>query len=162
MAELLATVASGMSVVSLAIQVAESIKKLKDFYDLMKDAPGEIRRIIEEVETLSLILEDVDRDMQQQLFLDPRTKATMMRSYRLCRSSSSEALGALVAELEEHFIWGKKRGSFKVAMKQDKIEAIQRKLESAKATMLLANQCYDRVVQEQNWESHEREMLEIR
>jgi len=112
----------------------------------MKAAPDEIRLVIDEVETLSLILEDVDRDMEQQLFLDPRTKATVMRSYRLCRNSS-QALRALVAELEDHLAKGNKKGSFKVAIKQDKIESFQKKLESAKATMLLANQCYDRAVQ---------------
>jgi hypothetical protein len=99
--------------------------------------------------------------MQKHLFMDPRTKATVMRSYRLCQNSS-EALRALVTELETHLDKGKKRGGFKIAIKQDKIESFKRKLESAKATMLLANQCYDRAVQEQNWESHERDMLEIR
>lgn len=127
----------------------------------MKSAPDEIRLIIDEVETLSLILEDIDRDMQQQLFLDPRTKATVMRSYRHCRNVS-EALRALVAELEDHLAKGKKKGSFKAAIKQDKMESFRKKLESAKATMLLANQCYDRAVQGQNWQSHERDMLEIR
>lgn len=161
MAELLGAAASGMSVVSLAIQVAESIKKLKDFHDLMKAAPEEIRLAIDEIETLSFILADVDRDMQQQVSLDPRTKSIVLRSYRLCRNGN-EALRSLVVELEEQLGKGKKRGSFKVAMKQDKIESFRKKLDSAKATMLLANQVYDRAVQGQNWESHERDMLEIR
>jgi hypothetical protein len=160
MADPLSAIASGMSVVSLAIQVAENIKKLKDFCDLMKAAPEEIRLAIDEVETLSLIMEDIDRDMQGEL-LDPRTKAIVLRSYRLCRNSS-EALHSLVTELEQHLVSGSKRGCFKIAMKQEKIENFRKKLEGAKTTMSLANQCYDRALQRQNWETSQRDMLEVR
>jgi hypothetical protein len=161
MAELLGVAASGMNVVSLAIQIAESLKKLKDFCDLMKAAPEAIRVAIDEVETLSFILEDIDRDMQTQCFPDQETKAAVLKSYKLCWNSN-EALKALVANLQRQLTKGKKRGRFKVAMNQDKIESFQNNLESAKVTMLLANQWYDRAVQKQHWKRLELELLEVR
>lgn len=164
MAEVLGVAASGISVVSLAIQVAESIKKLRDFCDLMKAAPEEIRLALDEVETLSMIMEDIDREIQGELFLDPRAKAIIMRSYRHCRDSS-ETLHSLVTELEGSLAKGRKRGSFKIAIKQEKIDNLRKKLEGAKATMTLANQCYDRALHRQHretYESSQRELVELR
>jgi hypothetical protein len=160
MAEVLGVVASGMSVVSLAIQVAESINKLKAFYSLVQSAPTDIILLLDELETLSLILEDVDSSIRDELLLNPRVKVAVMRSYRLCRSSG-EALARLAAELELGINTGKKRGTLKAAMKKDKIDELEKRLESAKATMMLANQCYNQAIQQQNWESYERDMGNI-
>ena len=161
MAELLGVIASGMTVVSLAIQVAESIQKLKAIHSLVADAPEDLRLALDEVEILSLILEDVDRSIQEQLFLDPRTRIAVAKSYRLCWSSG-EALKSLVKQLERGMFKGKKRGSLKVAMKKDEMELFRKRLDGAKSTMLLANQCFEGAIQKQKWESHERDMLEIR
>jgi hypothetical protein len=61
MAETLGVVSSGMAVVSLAIQLAENIKKLKDFCQAVREAPDNLLRVIDELETLSSVLEGVDR-----------------------------------------------------------------------------------------------------
>jgi len=42
MAEALGVIASGMSILSLAIQVADCIQRLKGFCSLMRDAPGDV------------------------------------------------------------------------------------------------------------------------
>lgn len=160
MAEVLGVIASGFGVVSLAIQVAESINKLKALYSLIQSAPTELILLLDELETLSLILEDIDHSSQNEVFLNPRIKLAVTRSYRLCRTSS-EALARLASELEQELKVGKKRGGLKVAMKKSNIEEMRIKLDSAKATMLLANQCYSQAIQQQKWESQERDMLSI-
>jgi hypothetical protein len=141
MAEMLAVVSSGMGVVSLAFQVADSIQKLKDFCALMKDVPEEIRLAIEEVEILSLILEDIDRNVQQESLISPIIKFAVMKSLRLCRTSGN-ALGSLAKDMENGIVRSKKRGAFKAAMKKDKMELFRKKLETAKSTFLLAHHCY--------------------
>jgi len=42
MAEALGVIASGISVVSLAIQIAECVQKLRNFCSLMRDAPRDV------------------------------------------------------------------------------------------------------------------------
>lgn len=64
--------------------------------------------------------------------------------------------------LEESFERSKRRGSFKVVLKQENLVMIWKRLESAKATLLLANQGYNTAIQNRNWESHERDMDDIR
>lgn len=46
MAEVLGVVASGISVASFAIQLADSIKKLEKFVDNVRDAPEDIKYTI--------------------------------------------------------------------------------------------------------------------
>jgi hypothetical protein len=161
MAELLGAVASGVGVVSFAFQVTESIQKLKAFYSLVRSAPAEILFLLDELETLSLILEDIDRSCQNELFLDPYTKGVVMRSYRLCQSSG-QGLGCLVKELEQGINIGKKSGGIKLALKKDMIDDLRQRLESAKSTMLLANQVYNRAIQKEHWETQERDMDHLR
>lgn len=115
----------------------------------MNDAPEEILIAIDELETLSLVLEDVDHSMQEQLLLEPRVKAVVLRSYRLCRNSG-EDLESLVVDLGEGMTKGMKRGKLKAALKKDKMDLFRKRLESAKPTMHLANQVYYQAIQKQN------------
>ncbi|KAF4624646.1 hypothetical protein G7Y89_g13524 [Cudoniella acicularis] len=167
MAELLGVVASGMGVISLAIQLADSIKTLKELFSSMKAAPQEIFLAIEEVETLSLILEDINRSMREEIFLDPRTKVLAARSWRLC-FASAEALRGLVGELEKSLGVGKDgkggsvKGRFKVAVKREVMEGFRRRVEGAKMSLLLAGQCIGMAVQRQNWLGLESDMGEVR
>lgn len=54
--------ASGIGIASLAIQVGDSILKVRGFWDRVKEAPEDIRYILEEIETLSLVLSDLGRN----------------------------------------------------------------------------------------------------
>lgn len=123
MAEALGAVASGFAVVSLAIQVAETINKMRNFYSLMQSAPADILFAIKELETLSLILEDVDRSVQEQVFLDPKAKLGVMRSWRLCKTAT-QGLVALVEKLEDNLggARGKMRAKIGVAMKKGEMD----------------------------------------
>ncbi|RDW81872.1 hypothetical protein BP6252_02984 [Coleophoma cylindrospora] len=160
MAEVLAVVASGMSVVSLAVQFADSFQKLKDFYDRISEAPEEIRLALEQVEILSLILEDIDRDLQQSVSSSSAIKVAAMKSLRICAMANQDLL-SLVQKLGEGMAEGKKRTSLKAAFKKDNIELFRMRLENAKSTMLLAHQCYYSLIQRQNWDSYEQDMAGI-
>ncbi|KAL2063621.1 hypothetical protein VTL71DRAFT_5426 [Oculimacula yallundae] len=160
MAEVLGTVASGFAVVSLAIQIAETIQKLRKFHSLMQSAPTDILFAIEELETLSMVLEDVDRSMQEQVFLDPKVKLIVVRSWRLCKSAT-DGLGELVRILEKGIGMGKTRGKFKIAMKKGEMDDFRARIESAKATMLLANTIYYQATQNQRLDSFERDVLQL-
>jgi hypothetical protein len=58
----LSAAASGIAVVSLAIQLAESVKKLHDFWESVKDAPKHFCAIQTDLRLLSTILEKIDRE----------------------------------------------------------------------------------------------------
>ena len=90
----------------LAIQVAESIEKLKVFYGMIQSTLADIFLLINEIEALNPILEDIEISFQNELFLNPRTKGVVMRSYTLCLSSA-RTLEALAKDLEQGMMFGK-------------------------------------------------------
>jgi hypothetical protein len=91
MAEL-GIVASGMGIASLAIQIGDCIVRLKGFCDAVKDAPEEIKHLIEEIDTLSLVLSGFETNEQPEL--NPGHEATT-KCFQLCK----KAIGILVAWL---------------------------------------------------------------
>ena len=60
----LSATASGLAVVSVAVQLAESFKKLSDFWKSIKEAPDDIREISVELEVLSSVLIQIAFDTQ--------------------------------------------------------------------------------------------------
>lgn len=141
MAEMLGVVASGISVMSLAFQVADSIKKLKDFCDFVKDAPEEIRLTLDEMEAMTLVLEDIDESVQVQNNLPLSTKNAVAKSICLCRTCAA-TLQSLVMELRNGLAKQKRRTSFKVALTRENLMNIKARIECSKSTLLLANQYY--------------------
>lgn len=61
MAEL-GIIASGMGIVSFAIQISDSVLRLKIFFGSVKEAIEEIRYLIEEIQTLGLVLSELAAD----------------------------------------------------------------------------------------------------
>jgi DNA repair exonuclease SbcCD ATPase subunit len=64
--EALAGVASGRAVTSLTIQLVDSISKIKTFVDNVKDAPKELKRLVEKLQLLSALLEEVRKILEAQ------------------------------------------------------------------------------------------------
>lgn len=161
MAEALGFVASGAGVVSLAFTLAESIKKLNDFCDAVKDAPEEIRLTIDEIEILSLLLEDIDQTSQQQIYVSPAIRLATIKSFGLCKDAA-RSLQSLVKDLHDGLSTKKKRSAFKFALKKEKVEELRSRLERAKSTMLLASQCYRDAMDQQRLEALAIEMTQMR
>ena len=65
--------ASAIAVVSIAIQLTDSIKKFSDFIDSIKEAPEDVESVLSELRFLSSILEDTR--LQQSSPLNTNTSA---------------------------------------------------------------------------------------
>jgi hypothetical protein len=134
MAEL-GIIASGMGIVSLAIQIGDSVLRLKNFLESVKEAPEEIRYLIEEIQTLGLVLSELAAD--SALVTIPSVGKCM----ELC-SRSAEILAGIAKELDKDI--GKKRrtGGIKVVLKKGEIEKLREQLKSAQFMLMLSNQTY--------------------
>ena len=65
MAEVLGVVAGGAGLLSLSIQLLESAKKLKNFNDSVRNAPERLVTLGFELETLSLMLQQLEAHRQR-------------------------------------------------------------------------------------------------
>jgi hypothetical protein len=140
MADILAIAASGISIASLAIQLADSVQKLKSFCDNIKEAPMIIEHILADAEILSLVLEEIAARVCEQERFDSRNvslPASMMKSLNLCQICV-RTLHTVAQELEDDIAKRKDWGALKALLKKGKIDRVKSELESAKTTLSLA------------------------
>jgi len=134
----LSAAASGMAVVSLAIQLVGSVRDIRRFLGNVSDAPKELGRLIDLLEQLELILENIGAQVENQRRQngDRNTAASEMvlRAMKTCESK--------LKMLEDVVMYAKKTasatskttralGSFKFACKKKDLEGFESQLHDA-------------------------------
>ncbi|KAH7393579.1 hypothetical protein BKA64DRAFT_91682 [Cadophora sp. MPI-SDFR-AT-0126] len=162
MAEVFGVIGGGLSVFSLAIQLASSIKILKDFLDIIEETPTEVCVALEELDILSLVLQDIEQSINDQMYTIPTIRPAVEKSIRLCKTGCV-SLNCIAEEISGLLASKRKWTSFKVGLKRDKLARLKVHLESTKTLLTLANQCYyNSAVQRYEWETQHRAMDELK
>ena len=138
MAEL-GIIASGLGVASFAIQVGDSIMKLKNLWDAIKEAPADIKCLMEEIETLSLVLREMEPIHNSNERSVNSTSGT--RCLELCRRSA-DILESVAKDLDDETRRKKRMGGIKTVLKNASINKFRDRLRSAQMMLLLSNQTY--------------------
>jgi hypothetical protein len=140
MAEMLCIVASGMGIASLAIQIGNSIMKLKDLWNAVKEAPEEVKYLIEEIGTLSLVLSEMgaswNEDDGGQI-----GSAASKKCVDLCRKGA-DILGTVVREAEQEIAKRRRIGSVKMVLKKGLLDTLRDRLKTVQFMLMLSNQTY--------------------
>ena len=137
----LSAAASGIAVVSVAIQLAESFKKLSDFWKSIKEAPEDIRAISTDLDLVSSVLAEIARDTQHVAPDD-----TLIAVLNACWDKV-KLLTGIVNQIEPGFASAslrvRKWTSFKAVLRRGELIKFQEGLERLKSTLLLVqqNQC---------------------
>lgn len=131
-----------IGVVSLGVQLAESVQKVKRFYNTVKDAPERLTDIIDEIESLSDILTEMEGD-HTAYTTEPGPK--MQRCVATCRQAVDK-FSTYADSLESRMKRHSRRGSVKFAMKSESIEGVIARLESSKSNLVLAYMLYREAV----------------
>ncbi len=142
MAEILGVVSSGIAVAQLASSIATSIIALKSYFKQIKDAPAELQNLVEEIESLNVILSHIAADQSGTGIVD---NLCMQRSLELCKKGVKE-LSECVEELRRK-VEGKSRfqrqvGKVKVVLKKEEVKGLKRRMKSAVRLLSLAYQCH--------------------
>ena len=134
----LSAAASAMAVVSLAFQLADTAKRLCDFWSSIKDAPEDIRTIIADLELLTSVLAEMAFEAQHT---GPDT--TLAAVLQSC-TGKLKSLTALTNNLEPGFSSRSTRvrkwTAIRFVLKSEKLTKFQEVLESLKSTLVLAQQ----------------------
>ncbi|KAL8905275.1 MAG: hypothetical protein Q9207_002746 [Kuettlingeria erythrocarpa] len=138
----LSTAASGLAVVSIAIQLADGIKKLHDFWTSITEAPEEIKESLLELELLSSVLTQIAHDQQRH---EPDT--TLTNALSGCCAMVNR-LATILGEIEPGFASTSSRirswTAVKAALKQKTLKKFQDGLERLKTMLSLALQLQNR------------------
>lgn len=134
----LSAAASGFAVASIALQLAESVKKLCDFWNSIKEAPEDIRAVSTDLELLSGTLIQVAYEAQH---VEP--DAAFIATLNGCKAKV-KILTALLNEIEPGFASASSRvrkwTAFKTVLRHRQMEKFQEALERLKCTLLLVQQ----------------------
>jgi hypothetical protein len=148
MTELIRVVASGISIGTLAAQIAASITKLKSYWDQIQEAPEDIASLVEEIEDLYLLLADIEDDQRRnpisRLLLDGTTASRCLDHCKRGADRLNELAEELASDIQNSSRLKQKWASAKVVLKNDKLEKYRSKLERTIRLLSLSHQCYTR------------------
>lgn len=129
---------------SPAIQIGDSVIKIKDFWSLVKDASKDIAYTIEEMEVLGLVLSDIEESIKSTN-PDEQTPVDSSRAARcmeLCKTAA-DRLEKAVRDLDIEIMKGKIRGKQKTALGKGTIDRLRERLRNAQTLMALSEITYD-------------------
>ena len=138
MVEPLSVAASAAGLVSLAVQLGETVIKLKTLCQKLSSARKELNGIVFEIETFSLLLRGVDEHLMRSQTIQA---SLLERAVVLCQEGV-DTVGEVAQSLEAAFRKSKAFGSMQVVLKERKMKALVSDLERGKATLLIAWQIY--------------------
>ncbi|PMD61924.1 uncharacterized protein K444DRAFT_642186 [Hyaloscypha bicolor E] len=134
----LSAAASGIAVVSLAIQLVDSVREIRRFLRDVSEAPKELRRLIDLLEQLELILENigalVERQQEHTAQAEIDVSGSILRAMRTCESKLQMLEGVVEAAKKSATATNKTTrtfGSFRLACKRREIEEFESQLRDA-------------------------------
>ncbi|KAF7900456.1 uncharacterized protein EAF01_007758 [Botrytis porri] len=136
-------IASGMGVASMGLQLMDGIRKLKQFWDEVKEAPEDIQYTLEELDALSLVLSDMHITNSN---LPSIPSATVTKCLELCRRGTN-ILNTTVNDLNRAISKRRKIGSAKVVLKKDTLDKFRNRLRDAQYMLILSQQTYSDALQ---------------
>jgi len=140
--EVLSGVSSVLAVASLALQVADSVKKLSNFWSSVRDAPQSVADIVDDLGIVSKALEDIGREANTSR-LHSTSLDLSLTSLHLC-SEKVQRLQSLLEEFQSGVSATKRRkrvlASFKAAWMEDKISKFHDSVRDLKTTLLITRQ----------------------
>lgn len=141
----LSAAASGIAVVSLAIQLIDSVRKIQRFLQSIADAPEELSRLIDLLEQLELVLEGVrtvaDRQRAQHGDLHVDVSQGVMKAVQTCQKAL-DRLDRLIERMKHNSTTKDKMArsltSFRLACKKKDIKDFEVQLHRGVSHLNLA------------------------
>jgi hypothetical protein len=141
----LSAAASGFAVVSLAVQLVGSVRQIREFLHSISEAPEELRRLMDLLEELELILEQVGILVQRQRGNSTLWETGVLTSVLKAANSCQIKLATLegVVEATKKAFAASSRttralGSFKLACKRKDLREIESQLHNAASLLSLS------------------------
>lgn len=144
MAEVFGIAGGAIGAISLSIQLAESLQKVKSFYAAAKNAPTQIEELIEEIEIMQDILSDLEPGSRSA---NIASSANMRRCMKVAQRATKSFV-AFSGQLQTRIKKSKFRGGVKFALSRDDIKEMLDRLERTKSSLNLAYSLYQQATAE--------------
>ncbi|KAF4764216.1 hypothetical protein HAV15_001416 [Penicillium sp. str.  len=150
MAEAIGIASGAITFATVVVQVGQSILTLKNCWDEMRDAPEDIRKLVREIELLSLILADIEDDLSQDsIYSALQDNKHALKSFNLCKDAADDLDGICMDLSRDVHPSSRMRRSYKalrIVMQNGKIEKYRSRLQNVIQLLTLSQQCYTRAL----------------
>lgn len=136
MAEL-GAIANGVALASIIIQVGDGLFRLKRFWDQVKSAPEDISYLLEEIDTMYVVISEISHPRNGIKTTSPAT-TKCIALYRRTADTLEEVAKKLDKEIKGKKIFG----GVKATLKKSTIGGLRERLRNVQFMMLLSNQAY--------------------
>jgi hypothetical protein len=144
MAEVFGIAGGAIGAISLSIQLAESLQKVKCFYAAVKNAPAQIEELIEEIEIMQDILSDLESGSQSAHMA---SSASMRRCIKVAQRATKNFV-AFSSQIQTRVKKSKFRGGVKFALSREDTKEMLDQLERTKSSLNLAYSLYQQATAE--------------
>ena len=135
------TISGVLGIASFGIQIADSVVKLKKFVDAVREAPQDIKDLLEEIELYGDIFSSVCiASSPDEIF--SASSALVQKCLDRCLYGAN-ALQSLALDWDAKIAKRKTIGGFKYLMKKDEIEKTRKRLKTARKCFELAYGIYN-------------------
>lgn len=140
----LSTAASGIAVVSLAIQLVDSVREIRRFIRSVSDAPKELSRLVDLLDQLEMIFEQIVMLVEKQeraRLGNPDVLAIVMRAIKMCETKLEMIEKVVEASTQASSTTSRSKrtlGSLRLACKKKDIEEIESQLRYATNLLSMA------------------------
>jgi len=138
MAEAIGVVASGVGIAGFAGQTLESVLKLKQLWDDVRDVPEDIAMLLEEIELFTDQLTVIETHYQQ-ILASSNSQPGLNRYLAFC-GKIAKSLDDIVIDIRTLLRTRKRFATVKMVLKKETIAKYKSRLESAKTMLTLALQ----------------------
>jgi hypothetical protein len=133
----LSAASSGIAVVSLAIQLVDSVRKIRRFFRTLKDAPEELGRLLDLLEHMELMLENIGKLVDPDSDISP----SVLKAIHTCENALNK-LDALIQKVKRNSSaqspMKRSLGFFRLACKKQEVEEIEKQLDRAVGSLNMA------------------------
>lgn len=136
----LSAAASGIAVVSIAIQVSDSLQKVSDFIESIQEAPEDIESTSSELQILSSLLEDIR--LHNPLLNTNASAQAILESLEKKISSFMDLVNRYKPGLDSQSRRRRTWNAFRVASQREKFKKLKESLNDTKTTLILALQAF--------------------
>jgi hypothetical protein len=149
MAEVIGIVSGAITFATVIVQIGNTITKLKECYDDLRNAPDDLRKLVQEIELFGFILADIGEDLSQSPNLALGNSKHALKSFTLCKEAANELDTVCTDIVREMKSPSRLRRSFKsvmIVLQKGKIEKHKNRLQNVIRLLMLSQQCYARYV----------------
>jgi hypothetical protein len=131
----LSSASGAFAVISIAIQLGESIKKIVEFGKAVQDAPAHICALFQDLEVLAAVISQIQQ-LNGHVAFDNVNENALQNCQRKI-SNLQNIIHQAQLRLKSKNLIRRKWGAFKIPLQEDEIQSLQRSIEEAKLTLQL-------------------------